>query len=79
MAHPTLTAFCTTLTGISQAMVSAQPTFPVVLGQFLAWYDKNQLDSHNTTVVTCGNWDLATMLPGQSRYSQVKVRKIISA
>ena len=77
MGPPTLTAICTTLPGISPAMVSAQPTFPGVLGQFLAWYDKNQLDSHNTTVVTCGNWDLATMLPEQCRYSQVKVRLII--
>jgi inhibitor of KinA sporulation pathway (predicted exonuclease) len=55
--HATLTAFCTELTGITQAQVSAAPKFPQVLAalvakfapgpglRFCSWgdYDKNQL------------------------------------
>ena len=54
--NPTLTAFCTRLTGITQAQVKAAPTFPEVNARFQQWvagfanpvfcswgnYDRNQ-------------------------------------
>lgn len=35
--HPLLSAFCTRLTGLTQAEVDAAPAFPAVFGAFLAW------------------------------------------
>jgi len=66
-AHPTLTPFCTELTGIMQEMVDDQPHFTDVFPRFCDWlteggyFDKPEKSSF----VTCGNWDLKTMLPNQ--------------
>lgn len=70
--HPTLTRFCKELTGITQADVDAAPPFAEVLQAHLAW-----LRSHGLPVegelpyafITCGDWDLQTMLPMQLRAS----------
>jgi len=65
--HPTLTPFCTELTGIMQEMVDDQPHFTDVFPRFCDWlteggyFDKPEKSSF----VTCGNWDLKTMLPNQ--------------
>ncbi len=56
IVHPTLTAFCTQLTTISQADVDAAPTFPAAAARlaafgkdalFCSWgaYDRNQLEA----------------------------------
>ena len=70
--HPTLTPFCSELTGIEQAQVDAAGTFPEVFEAHQAW-----LKSHALPVsppagkalpfafLTCGDWDLQTMLPAQ--------------
>lgn len=69
--HPILTPFCTELTSITQEQVDAAEPFPAVLSAHLAW-----LRSHNLqlapddggepfTFITCGDWDLRTMLPRQ--------------
>ncbi len=67
--HPTLTAFCTELTTITQADVDSAPTFPDVapelaaFGQgaiFCSWgnYDRNQLEAD------ARRHDIAMPLPG---------------
>jgi ERI1 exoribonuclease 3 len=61
MKHPKLTAFCTQLTGIKQSTVdNAEPFFTVFRNakSFLEKYE-------NGIFITCGNWDLKTMLPQQ--------------
>ncbi|KAJ3085268.1 hypothetical protein HK102_000163, partial [Quaeritorhiza haematococci] len=63
LGNPTLTAFCTELTGIEQTTVDSADPFPDVLGRveaFLAKYDQQR-----SLVITCGDWDLKTMLPAQ--------------
>ncbi|KAJ3266932.1 hypothetical protein HDU77_008277 [Chytriomyces hyalinus] len=63
--HPTLTPFCTSLTGIQQETVDKAPVFKVVWDQFLQFLDENNLTESNTLFVTCGHWDLLKMLPAQ--------------
>ena len=67
-AIPRLTPFCTQLTGITQAVVDAGATFEDAMRRHLAWLRANGLDParpHNFAVVTCGDWDLKSMLPRQ--------------
>lgn len=67
VAHPKLTPFCTQLTGITQDQVDGQPTLPEALKNFHAWMEANGLLDPSVTFsfVTCGDWDLKTMLPRQ--------------
>ncbi len=69
--HPTLSAFCTGLTSITQADVDDAPTFPEVFAAHQRWLRGHGLrvdtdDAGDEVLfVTCGDWDLATMLPNQ--------------
>ncbi|KYN07638.1 PREDICTED: ERI1 exoribonuclease 3 [Cyphomyrmex costatus] len=65
--HPTLTPFCTELTGIMQEMVDDQPYFTDVFSNFCEWLTKGGYfdKPEKSSFVTCGNWDLKTMLPSQ--------------
>lgn len=73
-ARPTLTPFCTKLTGITQDMVNGQPSLLEVLRMFDEWMTKENLkDNVNICFVTCGDWDLKTMLPGQCKHLGVDV------
>eukprot|EP01098_Paradermamoeba_levis_P004763 TRINITY_DN2034_c0_g1_i1.p1 TRINITY_DN2034_c0_g1~~TRINITY_DN2034_c0_g1_i1.p1 ORF type:complete len:250 (+),score=62.26 TRINITY_DN2034_c0_g1_i1:86-751(+) len=71
---PKLTAFCTELTGIQQETVNNAPVFEEVYQQVDDWLrSKNLVDSQSKRVnfafVTCGDWDLKTMLPKQTQLS----------
>ncbi|KDO25395.1 hypothetical protein SPRG_09337 [Saprolegnia parasitica CBS 223.65] len=57
-----LAPFCTSLTGITQAVVDGAPTFLNGI-DFCAPYLEDGL------FVTCGDWDLNAMLPTQCRFS----------
>ena len=73
-AHPILTPFCTQLTGITQEMVDGKPTLLQVLNMFDQWMTTENLkDNVNICFVTCGDWDLKTMLPGQCKHLGVDV------
>ncbi|XP_020290603.1 ERI1 exoribonuclease 3 [Pseudomyrmex gracilis] len=65
--HPTLTPFCTDLTGIMQEMVDDQSYFPDVFSEFCEWLTKGKYfdEPDKSSFVTCGNWDLKIMLPSQ--------------
>ncbi|RUP52122.1 exonuclease [Jimgerdemannia flammicorona] len=78
VAHPKLTQFCMELTGITQDTVDAAEPFPAVwsrLHAFLASHNFINLDPTSTSTLssfaflTCGNWDLKTMLPAQLAYT----------
>ncbi|XP_055328042.1 ERI1 exoribonuclease 3-like [Paramacrobiotus metropolitanus] len=73
--NPALTTFCTQLTGIIQDMVDGQPHFEEVTQLFQKWMDAEGLlhPECKSCFVTCGDWDLATMLPMQSDYFKVPV------
>lgn len=63
--HPTLTDFCTGLTGIEQSTVDAEDPFAVVWGRHLEWLKGvGALDSPDQfAYLTCGDWDMKTALP----------------
>jgi len=71
--HPVLTPFCRELTGIEQAHVDAAPPFSEVFAAHQAWLVQHGLplvpaaEGLPYAFVTCGDWDLKTMLPGQLR------------
>ncbi|XP_010345748.2 ERI1 exoribonuclease 3 isoform X4 [Saimiri boliviensis] len=58
------------LTGIIQAMVDGQPSLQQVLERVDEWMAKEGLLDPNvkSIFVTCGDWDLKVMLPGQCQY-----------
>jgi ERI1 exoribonuclease 3 len=65
--HPKLTPFCTQLTGITQEMVDDKPSLKTCLSNFHKWLGAEGLLNPGVSFcfVTCGDWDLKTMLPGQ--------------
>ncbi|XP_078527850.1 ERI1 exoribonuclease 3 isoform X3 [Lissotriton helveticus] len=68
---------CSTLklTGIIQEMVDGQPTLNQVLERVDEWMGKEGLldPSVKSIFVTCGDWDLKLMLPGQCEYLGLQV------
>ncbi|MEE6495306.1 hypothetical protein FKM82_002005 [Ascaphus truei] len=75
VVHPQLTPFCTELTGIIQDMVDGQPTLSQVMERVDEWMAKEGLldPSVKSIFVTCGDWDLKLMLPGQCEYLGLQV------
>ncbi|CAH8656838.1 unnamed protein product [Schistosoma margrebowiei] len=73
--NPTLSDFCTELTGIIQSMVDDQPDLPTVLKTFDSFLDDNNLKiiPYQFAFVTCGDWDLKTMLPKQCKVLGIDV------
>jgi len=61
VAHPRLTRFCVGFTGIRQEQVAQSETFLEVLAQFEEWLE----GQGDFRLVTCGDWDLGSMLPRQ--------------
>jgi len=77
VGKPQLTTFCTELTGITQDMIQDRDTFPDVLPRFVSWYESRGLSTSNATFVTCGQWDLVSMLPKQCLYSGLTVPQML--
>jgi inhibitor of KinA sporulation pathway (predicted exonuclease) len=71
VAHPRLTPFCAKLTSIAQEQVNAAPTFPEVLERFEVWW--RTVCGTDALVVTCGDWDLSSLLPRQCAQHRVAV------
>ncbi|KAL1951629.1 hypothetical protein VTO73DRAFT_778 [Trametes versicolor] len=71
--HPTLTPFCADLTGIQQATVDSAAPFPDVWDRYQEFLRTHGIvDSPSSAVyLTCGDWDLKTMLPMQLRLSEL--------
>eukprot|EP01125_Pyxidicula_operculata_P006093 TRINITY_DN2122_c0_g1_i6.p1 TRINITY_DN2122_c0_g1~~TRINITY_DN2122_c0_g1_i6.p1 ORF type:complete len:263 (-),score=37.42 TRINITY_DN2122_c0_g1_i6:523-1311(-) len=71
LSHPTITPFCTELTGIQQKWVDDGLDIHQTLKKYEDWLKShNLLDTsvdgkYKFTFVTCGDWDLKTMLPLQ--------------
>ena len=61
-----ISPFINELTGISDANVASGMTWAEALQAFDLWCNDNGVHSGNTVVVTCGDWDLKTMLVRQN-------------
>lgn len=68
---PNLSDFCTQLTEISQDTIDTfGVTFDCAFAAYHAWLTKkigNSPNVDNIMFVTCGDWDLGTMLPMQTK------------
>jgi inhibitor of KinA sporulation pathway (predicted exonuclease) len=60
---PELSQFCTELTGIRQEQVDNATPFPDVYAAHYEWLKSHVGPSDSVIMVTCGGWDLKTMLP----------------
>lgn len=63
--HSVLTEFCKEFISITQDDVDAASVFSEVLASHQSWLDDHGLSEKNALIVTCGDWDLGTMLPTQ--------------
>jgi ERI1 exoribonuclease 3 len=63
-----------------QSMVDNQMTFPQVYNDFCQWLHTNNFvtgrPGANSVFVTCGDWDLNSMLPEQCAYSNIPMRLV---
>lgn len=73
--HKELTQFCTELTGIIQDQVDGRPHIKETLQSFHEWMKSQNLLNPNVSsvFVTCGDWDLKTMLPHQCKYFNIDI------
>jgi ERI1 exoribonuclease 3 len=67
--HPKLSTFCTDLTGIQQSTVDEADIFEDAFKKYNKWVWQYP----NSAFITCGDWDLKTMLPSQCRTSGAKM------
>lgn len=70
--HPKLTAFCTSLTGITQDQVDKAPIFTQVLSLFENWLKSHGLLFCQKFIVTDGPWDMGRFLFLQCKISGLK-------
>lgn len=68
--NPTVSEFIHGLTGIEQTSVDDADEFPEVLARFMEWIGDRATDS---VFVTCGHWDLKTMMPQQCKWSGISI------
>jgi len=68
IVNPILSNYCTNLTGITQEQVDDADDFSEVLKQFTTWISTY---GSNILFITCGDWDLKTMLPNQCGISNL--------
>mmetsp|Transcript_41653 Transcript_41653/g.71769 ORF Transcript_41653/g.71769 Transcript_41653/m.71769 type:complete len:176 (+) Transcript_41653:103-630(+) len=74
--NPTLSAFCTELTGIQQEWVDVAPNFTEALELHRQWMDAQGLlpsQGKKVLFVTCGDWDLRQMLPAQCKLTETNI------
>jgi ERI1 exoribonuclease 3 len=66
-----LNHICVEITGIQQDWVDKAPLFPEVFEKYQQWLYENIIKDTTKTFcyVTCGDWDLKTMLPTQCQLS----------
>ncbi|XP_063871907.1 ERI1 exoribonuclease 3-like isoform X1 [Scylla paramamosain] len=71
--HPKLTRFCTELTSITQEDVNSAKIFKEVFEDFRHWMEEKVGLDKRFLFVTCGDWDLKTMLPSQCALHNIPV------
>ncbi|KAG2201753.1 hypothetical protein INT47_002013 [Mucor saturninus] len=73
--NPTLSDFCTNLTGITQSTVDQSPTFVEVLNDFQEFLSKYDLFQTSTAAfVTDGPFDIRDFITKQCKHSKIKRR-----
>jgi inhibitor of KinA sporulation pathway (predicted exonuclease) len=77
---PVLSQFIRDLTGIEQKTVDAAKPFSEVLKDFVDFCQERGLFAEKSCVfVTCGGWDLRTMMPRQCMLSGVEIPEMFTS
>lgn len=76
---PSLSEFCTKLTGITQEMVSGQDVIGNILDKFHEFLLSTDLISKRWVFVTCGDWDLNTCLPKEAGFKKLSLKEYFSS
>jgi inhibitor of KinA sporulation pathway (predicted exonuclease) len=71
--HKQLSEFIKELTKITDEQVNGGLEWKTCLEEFEKWCREKNIDIGNTTVVTCGDWDLRTMLPKQLKSTKTEL------
>ena len=74
--HPKLSDFCVKLTEITDSQLEDKPKFEEVFKGLIEWMEKENINEKNSIFVTCGDWDLKTMLREQCKTSKLEVPKV---
>ncbi|KAJ3122890.1 3'-5' exoribonuclease 1 [Physocladia obscura] len=70
--NPTLSPFCTQLTGITQEQVDTAPQFPAVLKSFEAFLSRNDIRPARMAFCTDGPWDIRDFVRTQCEVSGLR-------
>ena len=73
VTHKKLSEFIKNLTHITDEQVKNGLPWKECLGEFEQWCRKNNITSKNTTVVTCGDWDIQSMLERQLSITKTRL------
>jgi inhibitor of KinA sporulation pathway (predicted exonuclease) len=74
---PTLSEFCTQLTGIKQVQVNSGKLITQVLDELDVWMNTNGFTPENSTFVTCGRWDLNTCLKKEAAFKKIDLKQYL--
>ena len=78
LTHKNLSEFIKDLTHITDEQVNGGKKWGTVLRDFEDWCRNHELTSDNCTVMTCGDWDLKTMLPKQLKGSMTRLTPYVT-
>lgn len=78
VTHKNLSKFIKELTNITDKQVQNGEKWETVLVLFEDWCLNHGVSNTNTTVVTCGDWDLKTMLPKQMHLTKTSLSPFLS-
>lgn len=70
--HPILSDFCTELTGITQEQVDSAEIIEKVYEAHHQWLISNAKPKSDIYIITCGAWDLKTMLPKEIKNKKLR-------
>ncbi len=77
--HKKLSNFIKDLTHITDQQVLAGRSWTATMTDFEKWCREMDLTPERTTVITCGDWDLKTMLPQQLERTKTKLSPFLHA
>lgn len=78
ITHKQLSTFIKNLTHITDEQVKNGLEWSICLQEFEKWCHQYEITFRNTTIVTCGDWDLKTMLHNQLQISKTKLNKFLN-
>ena len=74
--YPVVSEFCRKLTGITQEIVDSKGIdLRSAIKSHASWLNEHAIQT-NITIVTCGRWDLKTMLPADLKHISMIPEKI---